>query len=175
MATARFKGNPEDWLRWLGSNDPDLSQQARLALGGLTPQDGFSPEVFLAALASDDDDIVLWSVVALGRLEAGALRAIPGLVRLASAHRAFGVRQAAVSALPRIGSEEPEVKPALLAALTDASPFVRREALQALTALPQLEQMDLRTIENMGADPDQDVARWSKIALRNIGSNRGDA
>jgi len=171
----RFRGGPEDWLKWLVSGDADLSQEARMALGGIFPADGVAPDHFLASLSSSDDTIVFWSVVALAQLGPASLAAIPNLVEISARHDAFGIRQAAVDALSRIGPDHPAVKPAVLAALKDQSPFVRRDALQALIAIPGLQREDLLTIGEMAHDPDGAVSRWSEIALHSIRANRGDA
>jgi hypothetical protein len=60
----------------------------------------------------------------------------------------------------------------LLGALSDESAFVRREALQALISMRNLRSVDLAAIRDLKDDPDPDVARWSEIALRNIGAGK---
>ena len=96
-------------------------------------------------------------------------------MEISARHQSFGIRQAAVDALARVAPERPPVKAALLAALHDESPFVRREALQALIVIPALEPADILTIRELERDPHEDVSRWSEIALRNIRAKRADA
>lgn len=167
-----FKGTPETWLEWLVGTDEQRSHDARLALGGLTPDDGIAPDRFIDALSSGDDDVVFWSTVALARLESTAIAAVLPLLELASQHGAFRVRQSAIAALSRIDAARPSVKAGLLAALRDENAFVRREALQALIHVPSLGRTELRLIAEMSSDPDPNVARWSEIALRNIKADR---
>jgi hypothetical protein len=65
--------------------------------------------------------------------------------------------------------DDPRAKVTVLQALDHASPFVRREALQALIAIKGLSASDLALIiKDRENDADKDVARWSEIALRNI-------
>lgn len=171
----RFKGTPEDWLAWLTSGEEVLMREATFALGGISPSDGFVPDHFQEALSSPNERIVFWSIVALGRLERGSLPAIPKLVEISAQHRAFGVRQAAVQAISKIAPESVQAKQAIFSAFEDASEFVRREALQAVIAIPKLNAADINVIRQMSDDPDRDVSRWSEIALRNIQLRGGDA
>jgi HEAT repeat protein len=86
----------------------------------------------------------------------------------------FGLRQAAVNMLAAIAPDDPRARAAVLQALNDSSPFVRREALQALISIEALSAADLARIKDMENDADKDVASWSEIALRNI-RLRGEA
>jgi hypothetical protein len=70
--------------------------------------------------------------------------------------------------LAAVAPDDPRAKATALQALNDSSPFVRREALQALIAIKGLSSTDLARIKDRENDADKDVARWSEIALRNI-------
>jgi len=67
-----------------------------------------------------------------------------------------------------IAPDEPTVKTAVFGAFADSSPFVRRQALQSAIQVVGLSDADLEIIRGLGADPDEAVASWSEIALRNI-------
>ena len=49
-----------------------------------------------------------------------------------------GLRQAAVNMLAAVAPDDPRAKAAALQALNDSSPFVRREAIQALISIKGL-------------------------------------
>ena len=168
----QFKGTPEEWLDWLVGGDEQRAHDACLALGGIGPDDGIAPDPFVAALSSANENVVFWATIALARLGPKAARATPTLVEISSQHPAFGVRQAAVSALSQIIPSDPLVKVALLAALQDPHAAVRREALQALTRVRALEDDDLHLIAKLSGDADKDVARWSEIVLRSLARDR---
>jgi HEAT repeat protein len=170
----RIRGTPEDWLAWLVGPDPRKRKEAKLILGGLTPDDEAALVPLAKALASNDDVIVFWSVVALTRLGRRATSAVPALCRLANFHAQFGMRQAAVAALGQIAPGDGAAKAAVLNAISDLSPFVRREALQAICAFDSLSNVELGRIRAAASDPDETVARWSKAALRNIRARAED-
>jgi HEAT repeat protein len=161
-------GSPDDWFLWLIGSDSRLRKQATLILGGLEPTDDVSVAPFLERLSHNDETIVFWAVVALHRLGPRSKQAASSLATIAGTHPAFGVRQAAISALPKIAPTEPGTLEAMRKALSDSAAYVRREALQAIAKLPTLEMSDLEAIARMANDADEAVARWSEIALRNI-------
>jgi hypothetical protein len=76
--------------------------------------------------------------------------------------------QALALALARETPDEPAAREAIFLAFADPDPSVRVTALQAVLALENLTESDLERIDEMGADPDEQVARWSDIVLRNI-------
>lgn len=150
-----------------------------ILLGELTPNGLIAPdssamspepsvEPVLERLRSLDSRKVFFAVCDLQRFGDRARQAVPDLIRFASTSDEFGLRQAAVNTLAAIAPEEHRTKAAVLQALNDSSPFVRREALQALIKITQLSETDLARIREMEKDSDKDVARWSEIAIRNI-------
>jgi hypothetical protein len=72
----------------------------------------------------------------------------------------------------RLAPDDPSVKAAVFGAFSDPSPYVRQSALQASIDLTELSDADLNTIRGMETDPDEHVAWWSEIALRNIRHKR---
>jgi HEAT repeat protein len=162
-------GTPREWLQGLLHADPEIRHASKLAIGDLTPADDVSIEAFLDALESDNETLVFWSVTALGSLGAHSLAAVQALARLCQRHHAFGVRQCSLHALSKIDPSAPEAKAAFLAALGDDNPSVRREALHACIAVPNLAASDIARIGALANDPDETVAAWSEVALRNIG------
>ena len=167
----RIEGEPEDWLSWLTGSSSRRRKEATLILGGLTPEDNVRLAPLIEALSSEIDDLVFWSATGLGCSGSRAINAVSELVRVASFHEQFGNRQAAVSALSEIAPDSAIAKAAVLRSLGDSSPIVRRQALQALIQFTELSADDLCRIEVMEHDPDEAVASWSEIALRNIRSN----
>jgi HEAT repeat protein len=165
-------GSSEDWLRWLKSGDSALVDRARLGLGGVEPTDDIDRTPLIRGLASSDHDIVFWALVAIGRLGPQASEALEQVCNIARTHHEFGIRQSAAEAASRIGPHERLTVNTLLALLRDPSPYVRREALQALIAVEPLVETDIAAIRQMGADSDPAVARWSEIALRNIAARQ---
>lgn len=162
------RGSPDDWFAWLTSSSAPLRKRATLILGGLEPTDDVPVEPLVGRLRDGREDVVFWALVGVARLGARARAALPDICRIAVAHEAFGVRQAAIGALVDIGPGEPDTIATLRLALRDGSPYVRREALEAIIEVPQLTEADLGAIAEMARDEDETVADWSEIALRNI-------
>ena len=157
----------EQWLAWLISSDERKWKRATFKLGGLKYSDRVDLVPLITALKSKNVDQVFWSLIALGCLCCRAKRAIPDVIPLVT-HRRIGVREAAIDTLSRIGRNDLAAKRAILSSLGDRSPSVRREALQVLINMRNLVAADLVSIRALGADPDEAVASWSEIALRNI-------
>jgi len=168
MNKKRLQGTPEDWIVWLTSSDERKWKKARLTMGGLEPTDDVPVDPLINALQSEQDEIVFWCAIALERLQHRASSALPALVQIASNHRQFGIRETAVWALAKIDPADQSVKMAIFDALKDSSSSVRRAALQASIDIYDLSDNDLTHIQAMSSDADEDVARWSEIALRNI-------
>ena len=139
-----------------------------LHLGGVTPDDRVPLQPLIDAVSRGREPEVFWAVVALGRLKDPAAVAVPLLCKVAAEHPAFGVRQAALIAIAKIAPGDERVKAAVLAAFKDPSPFVRRQALQETIKLGGLTPDELAAIKACENDPDEAVADWSEIALRNI-------
>ncbi len=97
-----------------------------------------------------------------------AIAAVPVLSEIAATSPAFGNRQAAIVALASIAPGDSDVRLTILKALEDENPFVRREALGALIKVEGLTPGDLAAIQAMKDDPDEYVAQWSEVTLRNI-------
>jgi hypothetical protein len=78
------------------------------------------------------------------------------------------VLQTIVMALARAPADESTAKDAIFHAFADASPDVREAALRLVISLRELTEADLERIAEMAEGPDERVARWADIALRNI-------
>ena len=157
-----------------GFDDGDSVLLGELSEDGLKP---IKPEATrrerpiapaLEDLRASDPWTAILATVRLPRLGECARDAVPELLRIASMSPEFGMRQAAVAALADIAPDDPSAKAAVLQALNDTDPFVRREALQAMTKIKELSPSDLARIKDMENDPHEDVRDWSEIALRNI-------
>lgn len=157
----------------VGFDSGDFVLLGELMNDGLRPIDpnASPPEIpiepMLERLRSPDRKKVFRAVVELHRLGERARVAVPELLRIATVED-FGLRQAAVNMLAAVAPDDPCAKAAVLQALNDSSPFVRREALQALISINGLSAADLARIKDMENDSDENVALWSEIALRNI-------
>ena len=164
----------------VGFDSGDFILLGELTSDGLAPIDPDAKprevpvEPVLEQLRSSDSKKVFRTIIELHRLGERARVAVPELLRIASTFDKFGIRQAAVNMLAAVAPDDPRAKGAALRALNDSSPFVRREALQALIKVKGLSVIDLARIKEMENDSDKDVARWSEVALRNI-RLRGDA
>lgn len=145
----------------------ELTRSGLKPIGPNTKRSELSIESVLDGLRSSDHKRVFRAVLELHRLGGRAREAVPELLRIAGSDE-FGLRQAAVNMLAAIAPDDPRAKTAALEALNDGSPFVRREALQALIAIKELSAADLARIKKMENDSDRSVASWSEIALRNI-------
>lgn len=170
-----IEGQPADWFSWLSGADPLKSQTATLILGGLEPEDPVDPADLSEGLESSANDVVFWTVVGLGRLGAKAHAYLPRLAEIVEKHERFGLRQAAILAITRIAPGDPHTKYALMGALRDPSPFVRREAVQAFIKVRPLSSSDLEAISKLQQDSDEAVARWAGITLADIQRNTGFA
>lgn len=163
----------------VGFDSGDFVLLGTLTSDGLTPisPDAGPPQLplesILEALRCDDSNVAVRAIFELVRLGASAKAAIPELLRVMRSSKEPAMRQAVVMQLATIASDDPRAKAATLDALSDSSPSVRREALQALISFQELSAADLRRIKNMENDSDARVADWSAIALRNI-ALRGD-
>ncbi len=157
----------------VGFDSGDFVLLGELTKGGLQPidPDAKPPEVLiepvLEGLRSSDAKKVFRAVFELHRLGERSRVAVPELLRIATADE-FGLRQAAVNMLAVVAPDDPRAKAAALQAMNDSSPFVRREAIQALISIKGLSAANLARIKDMENDSDKDVARWSEIALRNL-------
>ncbi|MFL5328982.1 MAG: HEAT repeat domain-containing protein [Gemmataceae bacterium] len=167
-----IRGTPELWIEWLAGSDRRKWKEATLILGGLSPDDQIPLEPLIKGLSSADDNIVFWCAIGLGCTGPKAINAVNELIRVADGHNQVGARQAAINALSDVAPNNNSVKLTVLGCLNDASPFVRREALEALIECDKLTDDDLSKIAAMQSDPDNTVAEWSEIALRNIKNRR---
>ena len=139
----------------VGFDSGDFILLGKLTHDGLIPIDPDSEppeplvEPVLERLRSSDSRKVFLAVFDLQRFDDRARQAVPDLLRFASTSDEFGLRQAAVNTLAAIAPEDPRAKAAVLRALNDSNPFVRREATSS---------------------PDQDQA----IVSEGTGSHQGD-
>jgi len=154
-------------IEGIASGDKRRWKDATYAIAEFDHDTEVDESVFVAALASSNDDVVFWSEIALEHLGERGAAAIPTLVSLLKREQLF-LRQTAVKALAAVGPRDDRARAAVFAAFGDPSPFVRREALQASIDLPALAVEELAAIAGMATDPDEEVANWSEIALRNI-------
>ena len=158
--------DPSPWLAALTGSDEEARHAATLALGGFTEADKVVAEPLVAALSSRDEDVVFWSVVALGCICLQGCSAAPHLASIIRSHTAFGVRQAAVQSIVKVAPKAVETRHAVISALADENAFVRREALQSTLSLLPLAAEEIASISSLSADPNQAVSRWSEIVLR---------
>jgi HEAT repeat protein len=158
----------EDCLSKLQGSNTQERKSASLILGGLIPEDAWPIEPLVDALDSENDDLVFWSIIALGRLEHHAALAVEKISIIAKTHQAFGIRQVALSTLSKIAPKSIVARKAIFSAFTDDSPLVRREALQSSILVHEHTSEELSKIAAMSADRDKTVAAWSDVALRNI-------
>jgi HEAT repeat protein len=159
---------PAEWLSWLVSGDDAQVKQARLALGGIQPGDDVDVAPLVSALDSGHETLTFWALVALGCIGPAASSALKQIHALALHSAHIGTRQACAIALARIAPEDRAGIDTLLRQIADEHPFVRREALQALIGMKNLVEVDLAAIEAAASDPHPDVARWARIAIRDI-------
>jgi HEAT repeat protein len=157
-------GTPQMWLDAIAGNDPTAWKDATLILGGLKESDCVAPAPFLAALKSEDEDVVFWSLIALRRIGAAAKT---GLDQIATAlrHPAFGVRQTAIGALAELAIDEAQVQDMILKALDDADAFVRAEGVRALEQASTLSESAIAKLRSLLRDPDEDVRDYAKRCL----------
>jgi len=166
MASDSRALDPSPWLKALLSENAAERKAATLALGGVDSETRVDVSPLLDALGSADENTRFWSVVALGRLEKQSEVALGGLIALAGSDPAFGLRQAAVSAISQIAIDAQHVREALFAALADPSEFVRRESLQAIAKLSRLSEREVALVQGLEGDPSDTVVNWTRIALR---------
>jgi HEAT repeat protein len=161
---------PSSWLRWLTEGDEVARKRAQMLLGGLESEDIDDPAPLFEGLQAQDDDVIFWCLIALGRIREVGAAAAPRIREIVTGHDAFGTRQAALQALVKVAPVDPATRSAVLSCLEDDSPFVRREALQCMIAVASVADGDLDTIGALAKDTDPTVARWSEIAIRTIRS-----
>ncbi|ROZ63870.1 HEAT repeat domain-containing protein [Ramlibacter sp. WS9] len=158
--------DPTPWLEALDGSDDAQRKEATLRLGGLSPLDDVDVLPISQGLRSSNEKVAFWSAIALGCLGDRARPVVSSLLNTAREHHAFGVRQACIAALGKLASLDLEARACVFTALSDSSPFVRREALQVISGLRTLEAEEIYQIRKLAADSDEAVARWSEIALR---------
>jgi hypothetical protein len=157
----------------VGFDSGDFVLLGQLTSSGLNPIDpnATRPEIpiepVLEGLRSSNDNEVFRAVIELHRFGNRARAAIPELLRVANSPK-FVLHQAAVDMLAAIATDDPHAKASAFQNLNDTNPLVRQEALQILISIKGLSAADLARIKDMEKDGNMDVARWSKIALRNI-------
>jgi hypothetical protein len=156
----------------IASGDSERRRQATEVISEIDHDTDVDVSVFVSSLRSVQEDVVVWSTIALEHLGERGRAAIPGLLALLQREQLFP-RQSAVKTLAAVGPREVEARAAVFLSFADSGPFVRREALQACIGLPSLSGEELASIAAMATDSDESVARWSEITLRNIRLNEG--
>jgi len=163
----RLRGTPESWIAALTGPSERAWKHATLTMGGLQPEHEVDPAPFIRALDSDNDEVVFWSVTALGRLRRRAQSAVPRLIEAAT-HSLIAVREAVIVALVRIAPADVPAKRAIFARFRDRSPIVRSEALRAVTDLRGLEPADFRKVRGRLRDRNADVRDDARTTIDNI-------
>ena len=158
--------NPQPWLDALARGDEEARKRATMAIGSFPLKGRIDVGPFVSALSSPDVKLVFWSVIGLGRSQSQAAQAVSALSSLAQGHPAFGIRQAAISALRDIAPGEAISRSATFQALRDSNAFVRREALQSIAAYPSISPTEVQLVRHLAGDPDESVVNWSAIVLR---------
>jgi HEAT repeat protein len=151
----------------IASGDKKRREEATRVISELDQDTSVDESVFVEALSATDDDVVFWSVIALEHLGERGSAAIPSLIDLLKREQLF-LRQSALKALAKVGPNDAGAKAGIFRSFEDASPFVRRDALQACIDLYHLSADELAAIAAMATDSDETVSRWSEITLRNI-------
>ena len=151
----------------IASGDEKRLSEATAIIAEIQPDTDIDPEVFVSALTSANENVVFWSAIALEHLAERGQTALRSLLPLVGSEQVF-LRQAALKTLAAVAPRDKQAREAIFRSFQDPSPFVRREALQACSRLPDLSAEELAAIAHMSADPDETVSRWSEIALRNI-------
>lgn len=170
----RLRGTPESWIAALTGRSEKAWKQATLMMGGLEPEYPVAAQPFIDALDSGNDEVIFWSVIALGRLRARARDALPKLVALCR-HKRINVRQSALCALVRVAPGDPAVKRAIFASFRDRSPLVRSEALREAIGLRNLDGTDFRRVRGMLRDRNADVRDDAEITIENIKNRKAIA
>jgi hypothetical protein len=157
-------GSPQVWLDAIAGRNSTARKDATLIIGDLRKSDAVDPAPFIAALKSDDEDVVFWSLVALERIGAPAKA---GLTQIAVSlqHPAFGVRQAAIGAIAKLGIYDEQVQDIILTVLDDTDPFVRAEAVRALARARALREDIIAKVRSLLRDPDEDVRHCAEKCL----------
>lgn len=154
----------------IASGDRDRRRVAADVIAELNYETDVDVSIFVESLDSSQADVVFWSEIALEHLGERGMAAIPRLLLLLQREELF-LRQSAVKTLVAVGPNVEEARTAVFRSFRDSNALVRREALQACIRLPNLSGEELASIAAMASDPDDTVARWSEITLRNIRLN----
>ena len=165
----------------VGFDNGDFVLLGEVTMQGVSPPDPSyvskkkSIEPIIEDLRSNDRKRIHLALIELPRLGNLARMAATELARIANTSDHVATRQGALYALVSAAPDDPRAKATAIAALEHESPYMRRQALEALISIKDLSTQELTHIMSMGNDPDKHVARWSEIALRNIRSRRKKA
>ena len=155
-----------EWLDQLRSPDREERHRAKLKLGGLTPKDSHLLDGLADALSSQDQDRVFWSLAGIACLAKSARGAAPRVAQLLD-HPIFGIRQAAVYAISRIGTFDRQLALRISKVLRDdENPFVRSEAACALRSLPGGEAGVRTALVGALSDPEAAVRLDAATTLK---------
>jgi hypothetical protein len=122
----------------------------------------------IEGLRSNDLKKIHLALIELPGIRDYAREAVTELARIANTCEDLATRQGALYALVSAAPDDSRAKATAMASLNHKSPDMRQQALEALISIKDLGDQDLAQIKNMEKDPDEDVARWAEIALRNI-------
>lgn len=169
----------------LKDQDVSLRCDAAAALGmfgamdrGIESDDMPKVVQALGTLLGDSEyqqSVKLQAALALAQIGPRARAAVPMLEKNVRYTYSWQLRKAACYALGRIGADpvkgpDPKALGLLLTSLKDPATPVRFEAILALSALglsPRADEVlaEKRALEGMLADPDKNIAIWSRVLL----------
>ncbi len=168
-----MKESPRVWLTRLKHEKADIRYEAKLLLGGLTPDDAdYVPEL-IQALKGEDSECRFWAATALACIGSGAKDAVPEMIDLLQ-DQVLGNRQAAAHSLGCIGLDADPAVPALEKTLQhDRNQYVRREVVRALGGIGT--QKAVAALIGALNDPDPGVRRCAVISVKILGSRAKEA
>lgn len=164
----------QTWISWLTSSNEKQWKEATLALGGLSPDSDVDIPSLVAALDSDLDDVVFWSIGALGSLGKRSECAIDKLMVLTDSTY-LGVRQSSIRALSRITPDRADISNVFLKKLEDESEFVVCDVLSAFIEMNCVGPLEIEAIKKCLTSPSKHVAFQAEVTLRNIMLNSENA
>jgi hypothetical protein len=131
-------------------------------------REAVGPLVQLVENAASDADLRRSAVWALGRIGPDAAAALPVLLRCLSDDR-VSVREAAAGTIGMLGAPARDQGiPALIAALADAGPVVRCNALESLSDFGEASRTAVPEIKQLLEDPDERVQKTARKTLEAI-------
>lgn len=139
--------------------------EAGVALAKVDPEGTASVPLLTAKLKDPADYVRLYAAISLGGQGSAARAGAPALIDALKKDKWNDVRSAAAAALPALRAEAEVVVPALMAALADENPFVRRAAIRALGTLGPAAKPALAGIQKTLKDSDAEVRQAAEEVL----------